>query len=150
MKKRQHPVSAPIDRGFYIAGWVLIAVTGIYLLFSHITGFQLSRHMTPCAFHLVTGLYCPGCGGTRATVFLMHGHPLQSLLYHPFVIYCALLGGYFMLSQTIMRICRKDLPFVLHYHDWMLWLTLIIVIVNFILKNLALIVWHIDLLPLVP
>lgn len=27
-----------------------------------------------CFFHLLTGLYCPGCGGLRATHELLHGH----------------------------------------------------------------------------
>jgi len=27
----------------------------------------------PCMFHLVTGLWCPGCGATRALVALEHG-----------------------------------------------------------------------------
>ena len=27
----------------------------------------------PCAFHSLTGLYCPGCGGTRAVRELLYG-----------------------------------------------------------------------------
>ena len=33
----------------------------------------LSGYFPPCPFHFVTGLYCPGCGATRAAYFLLHG-----------------------------------------------------------------------------
>ena len=29
--------------------------------------------LPPCPFHLWTGLLCPGCGGTRALLALLHG-----------------------------------------------------------------------------
>jgi hypothetical protein len=32
-----------------------------------------------CTFYSTTGLYCPGCGGTRATHELLHGHLLAAL-----------------------------------------------------------------------
>ena len=32
-----------------------------------------------CEFHELTGLNCPGCGGTRAAYELLHGHWLKSL-----------------------------------------------------------------------
>ena len=38
---------------------------------------------TGCAFRRITGLYCPGCGGTRSFVYLIHGHIIKSLAYHP-------------------------------------------------------------------
>ena len=33
----------------------------------------------PCTFHAATGLYCPGCGGTRALFSAMHGDFGQAL-----------------------------------------------------------------------
>ena len=36
----------------------------------------------PCLFHELTGFYCPGCGGTRAVLALLAGHPVLSFLYH--------------------------------------------------------------------
>ena len=33
----------------------------------------LMRYFPPCPFHFVTGLYCPGCGATRAAYHLLHG-----------------------------------------------------------------------------
>ena len=32
-----------------------------------------------CEFHQLTGLNCPGCGGTRAVYQLLHGHLLRAL-----------------------------------------------------------------------
>ena len=43
----------------------------------------------PCLFHLLTGLYCPGCGGTRAFLALLRGDLSLSLSYHPLVAYMA-------------------------------------------------------------
>jgi hypothetical protein len=40
----------------------------------------------PCFFNLLTGLWCPGCGGTRSFNALMNGHILKSLHYNPAVI----------------------------------------------------------------
>lgn len=39
-----------------------------------------------CPFLKVTGLYCPGCGSTRASHFLLKGEFLKSLRYHPFIL----------------------------------------------------------------
>ena len=37
-----------------------------------------SRYPT-CVFHQMTGLWCPGCGLTRGTYQLLHGHVLTAL-----------------------------------------------------------------------
>ena len=37
------------------------------------------RFWPPCVFHELTGLYCPGCGNTRALSALLHGHLGESL-----------------------------------------------------------------------
>ncbi|MFF7332928.1 DUF2752 domain-containing protein [Streptomyces sp. NPDC090306] len=40
-----------------------------------------SNHVLPrCPFHMVTGLLCPACGGTRMVWDLMHGHLGQAWL----------------------------------------------------------------------
>jgi hypothetical protein len=37
-----------------------------------------------CTFHAATGLYCPGCGATRATHELLHGRVVSALHYNAF------------------------------------------------------------------
>ena len=38
-----------------------------------------------CQFYNLTGLYCPGCGGTRSLTALLHGHFLLALHENPLV-----------------------------------------------------------------
>jgi hypothetical protein len=40
----------------------------------------------PCLFHLLTGLYCPGCGSTRAFYHLARGEPLAALGSNPLLV----------------------------------------------------------------
>lgn len=99
----------------------------------------------PCLMHALTGWYCPGCGGTRAVWFLLTGHPVMSLIYHPLVPYTAAVVAYILIRHGIDLIQKKGLR-QKYLRLWMLWVALGIVIVNFIVKNFALLVLHIDLL----
>jgi len=40
----------------------------------------------PCVFHMFTGYYCCGCGGTRSFFYLLKGDILQSIRYNPIVV----------------------------------------------------------------
>ena len=42
-------------------------------------GSPQSKWLPECAFHRLTGLYCPGCGATRALSALLHGDIKSSL-----------------------------------------------------------------------
>ena len=42
--------------------------------------------LPPCPFHWLTGLYCPGCGSTRALHQLAHGHLAEALGYNPLTV----------------------------------------------------------------
>ena len=57
-------------------------------------GNTVQRFMPKCPFHQLTGMHCPGCGGTRAVHTLLHGHPLKSMRYNAILLpgtICALL-----------------------------------------------------------
>lgn len=89
-----------------------------------------------CLFHKMTGLYCPGCGGTRAFLFLIHGHPLLSLWYHPFVIYALVVMGYYAVSAIVQTVRGRKI----HLRTWPLWGALIVIAANCIAKNAILLI----------
>ena len=53
------------------------AVVGTVLLYFFPPGRY--HFWPPCVFHKLTGLYCPGCGNTRALAALLHGDIAGSL-----------------------------------------------------------------------
>lgn len=59
----------------------------------------------PCLFHAATGLYCPGCGATRAMHRLLHGRMQEAVRYNPLVVLIALpmaLWGYLHWTAKIL------------------------------------------------
>ena len=122
----------------------LFCLGGIFLGFSLVAGGLFyyvllpPLSLPPCVLYQYFGLYCPGCGGTRAFVSLLHGHILQSLWYHPLVPYAALLYGTFMLSHGAARLTRFRYFHGLRFRSWYLYGALCLVAVNWIIKNLLL------------
>lgn len=130
---------------FYV-GWALLAMTGVIWVLLRLFPIPFQKLLLPCAVKTLLGIYCPGCGGTRAVSALLHGDFLTSFLCHPLVPYTAAVGGWFLISQTIERLTRHRLKVGMKYRDGYIWAALVIVAVNFVVKNLLLIFWHIDLL----
>ena len=42
--------------------------------------------LPPCPWHALTGLYCPGCGSTRALHALVHGDPAYAWTMNPLLV----------------------------------------------------------------
>lgn len=116
-------------------------IFAMLLLAAAIAGFLWPglRHfltLPPCLFHQLCGYYCPGCGGTRAFRALLHGHILTAFCFHPFVPYAVAVYLSFMATQATERISRSKLPVGMRYHNGLVWLAVILIMGNFIVKNL--------------
>lgn len=98
----------------------------------------------PCFFSSVLGIYCPGCGGTRSVIALAQGRLFQSFWYHPIVPYGAVLGGGFMLTQGMHRLGVKRMK-GWKYHSWYLYAAIIILVCNFLIKNMLRLIWGITM-----
>lgn len=130
---------------FYI-GWALVFLACALVLLYQLFPIPFSKLLLPCLVNSMFGIYCPGCGGTRAVWALMHGKFLTSFICHPLVVYAAVFGGWFLISQSIERISRRRIKIGMKYRDIYIWAALGIVAANFIIKNLLLCIWNIDLL----
>lgn len=135
-----------VDNAWYFIGWIAIAAVLCYLIVSMMVGGEFLRFPYPCMINLITGYYCPGCGGTRAMHALFSGHIIKSFLYHPLVPYVAVLCGWFMISQTIERLTKGKVKIAMHFREIYLWLALVIIVLNCLIKNLMLGIFGIDLL----
>jgi hypothetical protein len=67
--------------------WVLAAL-GVGAVLALVFFFNpATTHLLPtCPFHALTGLYCPGCGSTRALHRLMHGDVEAALRFNPLMV----------------------------------------------------------------
>ncbi len=104
------------------------------------------RQGHPCLFRLLTGYYCPGCGGTRAVWHLLHGRILTSIRCHPLVFYIVLMtaveaAGYLIAKRT------GNERFHLKRYGAVIAVGAALVMVNWVLKNYMLAVCGIDLMP---
>lgn len=94
------------------------------------------RQLLPgfCVFSILFGIYCPGCGGTRALLALFQGRLLLSLWYHPLVPYGAAFYTGFMLTHGLHRLGVRGIR-GWRFHNWYLWAGVGIIVINFLLKN---------------
>lgn len=128
--------------------WCVIALALLAWLGLRLEGIRVEniiRFFPPCILRSFFGLYCPGCGGTRAVVELLGGHVLRSLWYHPVVVYSAALYGWYLLTNTIDWLCRGKTSIGSSYHAWYGTAAVIIVVVNCFLRNVMLLAFHITL-----
>ena len=100
------------DKVLYRLGIFLFMAGIIISILQNWEVINFSQLLYPCLFHRITGLYCPGCGGTRAFTSLLQGDFISCFVYHPFVFYCFVMYVLYMASHTLQKICiwKKKAP----------------------------------------
>jgi hypothetical protein len=88
-----------------------------------------------CAFHAVTGLKCPGCGGLRAAHYALHGDFLAALRCNLLVF---LLAPILITGLIIFGVCQrkgKPIPTIVAHPAW-LWVISAGIIIFGVFRNL--------------
>ncbi len=122
-----------------ILGCIFVAILWRYLPALHVISPKI------CPFVAFFHIYCPGCGGTRAVYHLMDGHPVSSFLSHPIVLYTAALFVDYEVGAiiTLIKKSGKRYYWITQGHAYA---AIVLIVVFFVLRNVALYVWHIDYL----
>ena len=91
------------NRTLYDMGKWLLAAAVVAAIFVWIKGDSWLVKFPDCVFESLTGLYCPGCGATRAAIALFQGHILRSFRYHPAVPYFFVVYTVFMVKMFLLK-----------------------------------------------
>lgn len=121
------------ERWLFAAGAIALAA-GVLVLRHYPPGRLL---LPPCPFHALTGLYCPGCGSTRALHHLLNFELVAALKCNflavamlPYLL--ALFGVKALRTLSTWRGPELELPV-----NWV-WLLTAVVIAWWIVRNLPL------------
>lgn len=92
-------------------------------------------HFYPvCTFNRWTGLYCPGCGATRALYALLHGDWLTAWHDNALLLLLMVAGG----GRALWMGMEKWRGRVVHgfFPPWTLWVVLVLAAVFWVVRNL--------------
>lgn len=114
---------------------LLIIISIICISFLYMKIYNTYHIGIPCVFHEITGLYCPGCGITRA-IFSLLKLDFSSAVHNNFLI---IIVGPFLLYYWSVVLSRWILfkKSTLILPNWLCYLILIIVIIFGILRNFS-------------
>ena len=134
-----------LARNCYYVCLGIIAVSAIACLILHVLDIAPTEVIdSPCVWITFLGVYCPGCGGTRAVEALLRGELLHSFLYHPLVLYTVVLVTVYVISHTLNIISKGRVRAML-FRGIYLYLMIAIILVQWIAKNILKLVFCIEL-----
>lgn len=99
------------------------------------------KMIPPCSFYEKFGYYCPGCGGTRAVLALLSGKVIDSLCYHPFVLYAAVSYTVYMGSH-ILEILTSGCIKGINFNPIWFYAGMILIVIQCLGKNFIEIWYH--------
>ncbi len=111
------PVSALIVEGLAAAG-------GIGLIFLYFHNPVATRWLPQCSFYRLTGLYCSGCGTTRALYAALHGDFYAAFRYNLLLFPSLILIGVLLWKPRLAL------------RAWVAYPVLIILVLYWILRNI--------------
>lgn len=121
--------------------YICVFVATLFIVFSvifYITYINKIIRIPECIIYKTFGIYCPGCGGTRAVYSLYAGNVLESIYYNPLVLYLVVIDFWYLITEGIAKILKKENKFFAKNIKIYLFLALIILVLNWVIKLLML------------
>jgi hypothetical protein len=88
-----------------------------------------------CPLYSMTGIYCPGCGMTRAFHALFHGDILGALHFNAMWPFYAFIFGYIFISTTLIVIRGRGLSYEV-FHPKLMYGFLTLALLFGVLRNI--------------
>lgn len=94
----------PETRGWFVLVVFTAFVAGVYLLEPGTTWF-----LPQCPFHMLTGLYCPGCGTFRSLRELLHGDVTGAFRYNSLAVLLLPIPFYDIVIRAVASVFGRTL-----------------------------------------
>ena len=121
-----------------IALFVLFALVGVI----EYSNPQYLQQLTPsCFVRTHVGLYCTGCGATRAVLALLHGQILKSAYYNVVVLYVVVFYGIYVVRGTLYLLSKGKYAYM-RFRVCYVFAGLGIAVIQAVVKNVALYRYH--------
>lgn len=133
------------EKTLFIISSIFIFLGIIFTIIFNLFNLKINLSPIPCILNSKFHIYCPGCGGTRALNSLLKLSLLDSLLYHPIILYSICIFIYYYIKIAILLLRKKEYK-KSKFKYIALYIGLAIIIINFILKNILAIYFNIDYL----
>jgi hypothetical protein len=117
----------PFRKGLLTGSAALAAAFGAWILYTFPPA--TTPYYPKCAFHVLTGLDCPGCGITRALHHLLHGRIGEAFALNP-LLFAILIAAACALPSLI----RGHRPPFLG-KPWFAWGTVVVVCGWWVVRN---------------
>lgn len=91
-----------------------------------------------CIIYETFGIYCPGCGATRAVYSLYSGEILKSIYYNPLIVYLIIIDFWYLLTEGVSKFSKKENKFFIKRINLYLYFAVIILTLNWIIKLILL------------
>ena len=107
-----------------------IGAIALYFVFIEVTGLAI-----PCAFHALTGLLCPGCGGTRMFKALLKGDILKAFYYNKFV-FLSLPIFLVLFIDLVYSNFKNTKPLINKIPRWIYYIYIVLIVAFGIIRNI--------------
>lgn len=123
--------------------WVLLVpliLVGMVLFRSFLP--QAKAILPTCYLYMSTGIYCPGCGGTRAAEALVHFRVGEAMRQNAWAVSALLLGiPSVSLAALRVRFPRMSVFGLFRWRPWMVWFLVATIGLFWILRNVPAFDW---------
>lgn len=111
-------------RGWLLLGLLAAAAVGAAVLW-HFDPHQAGNPLPPCPSLWLTGLFCPGCGTTRALHALLHGDLPGALAMNPLMV-VSLPPVAVLLAHELQLLPKAMAPLARHLGNARVWAVVLI------------------------